>query len=125
MFSVDTLLQELLSSLELFTRLHTIRLKTPERLFGKDLRRLTAVVSSWQPKAPLNSIKRWYSTPSVSLLMRFCPNIHTAGGLLFEPLELGQLHQVLDHSMDAVERLENVTLPFWLNTPGMNSVSDR
>lgn len=124
MYSLESLLQELLNSLELFTRLHTIRLRTPRSLYGKDLRRVDTVVSSWQPKAPLTSIKRWYSSHLVLRLMRFCPNLHTAGGLLFEPLEFSHpFMMALEHPMEAIERLENVNIYFYLKMNGMDSES--
>ena len=124
MQSTDTLLQELLNSLELFPRLHTVRLRTGGRLFGKELQRIQALLSSWQPKAPLASVKKWYSNQLVSRLMRFCPNVHSAGGLLFDTLELGQLQMTLVHTMEAIERLENVTTAFFVKMPGTYSDSD-
>jgi len=55
--------------------------------------------------------------------MSFCPNLHTAGGLIHESLELGQLLRVLAYPMVAVERLENVSLPFNVCVEGEFSYS--
>ena len=55
--------------------------------------------------------------------MRFCPNLHTVGGLLFGDLELGDLHTILKHPMEAVERLENVTSFSFVDMKGTRSES--
>ena len=106
--SVDTLLPQILASLELFPRLHTIRLRMIATHYSKEHQHALAVLSSWKPKTPLTSVKRWYSNQLLAQVISFCPNLHTAGGLPDDLIDLHRLSLTFPQPMLFVERFENV-----------------
>ena len=119
-YSIDTLLEELLACLELLPRLHTVRLKIGD-LSGRSHQRAEKLLASWRPKKPLASIKNWYSSELVSELIAFCPNLIAVGGLLYDFLELGHLQRLIEQPLPSVERFDNVHAFSFTKLAGMSS----
>ena len=100
-------MEDVLDSLELFPRLHTVRLKVIVTHHGVEHQHVLAVLASWKPKNPLASIKRWYSDNLFIRIIAFCPNLHTAGGLDSDPINLSEPAETLEYPLTPIERLED------------------
>jgi len=105
------MLEDLLDALELLPNVQTVQLKMPPE-FDPPTRKL---LSSWEPKEPLKSIKALYTSYPGQQLAYHCPNLRTLGALKgeFDHIELGGLTRLLKKPLPSIERLENVT---WCST---------